>query len=86
MSVGRGGAGAHPVVSVLLLHGVWVEESDDAAGLRLPVLFVDVPEQQQGHKHLQVVEVAQLPDAECFALQGGSRQGGSTHTHTHTVS
>lgn len=61
----------HPVVSVFLLHGVWVEEADDCARLRLPVLLVDLTEQQQRHKHLQVVEVVQLPDAEGFSLQSG---------------
>lgn len=48
---------AHPVISVLLLHGVWVEESDDGARVRLPKLSVNLAEQQQGDKHLQVVEV-----------------------------
>lgn len=62
----------HPVISVLLLHRVGVEEADDHARLRLPVLFVDFPEQQQGHKHFQVMEVVQFPDAEGFALQRGS--------------
>lgn len=64
-------ASAHPVVTVLLLHRVRVENADDGAGLRLPQLSVHVVEEQQGHKHLQVVQVIQLPDAEGFALQGG---------------
>lgn len=59
----------HPVVSIFLLHGVRVEESENGAGLRFPVLFVDFTEQQQRHKHIQVVEVTQLPDAEGFPLQ-----------------
>lgn len=65
---------AHPVIAVLLLHGVWVEESDDGARVRLPKLPVNLTEQQQGDEHLQVVEVVQLPDAEGFALQRGSAQ------------
>lgn len=62
---------AHPVITVLLLHWVRVEDANDSAGLRLPQLPVHVVEEQQGHKHLQVVQVIQLPDAEGFALQGG---------------
>lgn len=64
-------ASAHPVITVPLLHGVRVEDADDGAGLCLPELSVHVVEEQQGHEHLQVVHVIQLPDAEGFALQGG---------------
>lgn len=64
----------HPVISVSLLHGVWVEEADDGARLGLPVLFMDLAEQEQRHKHFQVMEVVQLPDAEGFALQRGNAQ------------
>lgn len=62
----------HPVISIFLLHGVWVEESDDRAGLRLPVFSMDFTKEQQRHKHFQVVEVIQFPDAEGFALHRGS--------------
>lgn len=58
----------HPVISILLLHGVCVEEADDRAELRLPVLFMNVAKQEQRHKHVQVMEVIQLPDAEGFPL------------------
>lgn len=64
----------HPVISLFLLHGVWVEESDDGARLCLPVLFVNFTEQEQRHKHFQVMEVVQFPDAEGFALQRKSTQ------------
>lgn len=59
----------HPVISIFLLHGVRVEESDDGARVRLPVLFVDFAKQKQGYKHFQVVEVVQFPDAEGSTLQ-----------------
>lgn len=58
----------HPVISILLLHGVCVEEADDCAKLCLPVLFMNVTKQEQRHKHVQVMEVIQLPDAEGFPL------------------
>lgn len=59
---------SHPIISVLLLHGVCVEEADDGAKLRLPVLFMNITKQQQRDKHVQVMEVIQLPDAEGFPL------------------
>ena len=63
----------HPVVAVPLLHQVGVEDSDDGAHLRLPVLLVFVPEQHQRHAHLQVVEVAERPCAERVSLDGKGR-------------
>lgn len=62
-------ASTHPVISIFLLHGVGVEEADDRAKFRLPVLFMNVTEQEQRHKHFQVMEVIQLPDAEGCPLQ-----------------
>ena len=63
----------YPVVAVPLLHQVGVEDSDDGAHLRLPVLLVFVPEQHQRHAHLQVVEVAERPCAERVSLDGKGR-------------
>ena len=71
----------HPVISFFLLHGVRVEESDDSARLRLPVLFVDFAEKQKRHEHFQVMEVVQFPDAKGFALQRESAQS-KWDTHT----
>lgn len=59
----------HPVIPVFLLHGVGVEEADDCANSCLPVLFMNVTKQEQRDKHVQVVEVIKLPDAEGFSLQ-----------------
>lgn len=72
----------HPVISVFLLHGIWVEEPDDSAWLRLPVLFVDLAEQEQRHIHFQVMEVVQFPDAEGFALRRGSAQSKNGTVHS----
>lgn len=62
-------ASTHPVISIFLLHGVGVEEANDRAKFRLPVLFMHVTKQEQRDKHVQVMEVIQLPDAEGFPLQ-----------------
>lgn len=62
-------ASTHPVISIFLLHGVGIEEADERANVRLPVLFMNVTEQEQRDKHVQVMEVIQLPDAEGFPLQ-----------------
>ena len=64
---------AHPVVAVPLLHQVGVEDPDDRAHLRLPVLLVFVPEQHQSHAHLQVMQVAERPGAERVSL--GAKAG-----------
>lgn len=60
---------AHPIISVFLLHGVWVEESDDGAGLSFPVFFVNFTKQQQRDEDFQVMEVVEFPDAKGLALQ-----------------
>lgn len=73
MSVLTQPVSTHPVVAILLLHGVCVEEADDCAKLRLPVLFMNVAKQEQRHKHVQVMEVIQLPDAEGFPLHDKAR-------------
>lgn len=62
-------ASTHPIISIFLLHGVGVEEADDGAKFCLPVLFMNVTKQEQRDKHVQVMKVIQLPDAESFPLQ-----------------
>lgn len=66
-------ASTHPIISIFLLHGVGVEEADDRAKFRLPVFFMYVTEQEQRDKHVQVMEVIQLPDAEGFPLKKHNR-------------
>lgn len=71
-------ASTHPVISIFLLHGVGVEEADDRAKFRLPVLFINITEQEQRDKHFQVMEVIQLPYAEGFPLQEALKEYKST--------